>query len=114
TLLRHILEDAGFRVLEARDGLEGVEVFRQVGASLVAVLLDLTMPRLGGLEALAEMRRERADVRALLMSGYSLDDVSQRFADWKLAGFLQKPFAPADVLTCVRRALVAPGVGAEP
>ena len=119
-LVRAVLERAGYRVLEAGDGREGVEAFGRHGPEVAAVLLDLTMPRLGGMEALAEIRRLRPDARVLLMSGYSEQEMRRRLAGlggapdatsagfaWggEVAGFVQKPFDAADLLAAVRRAI---------
>ena len=57
----------------------------------------MTMPRLSGEEAFAEMRRIRPDAHVILTSGYNEQDATNRFAGKGLAGFLQKPFKP-DVL----------------
>jgi signal transduction histidine kinase/ActR/RegA family two-component response regulator len=114
SVARHALARAGFRVLLARDGREGVEVFQRNRADIVAVLLDLTMPRLGGLEALAEMRQLQPDVCAVLMSGFSVDDVSRRFADQHLAGCVQKPFVLDDLLALLRRAIDQSGSAGDP
>ena len=60
--------------------------------SFCAVLLDLTMPRLDGEKALREMRACRANVCVLLMSGFSEQEIAERFSGKGLAGFIQKPF----------------------
>ena len=57
-----------------------------------AVLLDLTMPRMDGVEAFREMRLRRPEVPVLLMSGYNEQDAIQRFTGKGLAGFVRKPF----------------------
>jgi CheY-like chemotaxis protein len=100
----HCLEQSGFTVLTARDGREGVEMFRQ-HEEVAAVLLDLTMPRMGGLEALAAFQRLRPNVQVILMSGYSREDVMARYGDQGIAGFVQKPFELSALLSTVRKAL---------
>jgi signal transduction histidine kinase/CheY-like chemotaxis protein len=106
-LARHILEGAGFQVLLAHDGLEGVEVFRDRGDSIAVVLLDLTMPRLSGPETLAELRRLRPLAPVVLMTGYSEGDWSERFAGQTWAAYVQKPFDAERLLTAVQLALIA-------
>src|SRR5262249_45463383 len=94
------LEALGFRVVLAAHGEEAIELFRGAPASFRLVLLDLTMPRLGGEEVFRELRQLRPDVRVLLMSGYAELEVATRFAGQGLAG------GSADSPSCVR-ALVA-------
>nr|MBK7064506.1 PAS domain S-box protein [Deltaproteobacteria bacterium] len=97
-LARRIFERAGFPVLLACDGVEGVECFRQRHGEIAAVLLDVTMPRMGGEETFIELRRIRSDVRVLLSSGYSEQEAMSRFAGMGLAGFVEKPFCPQSLL----------------
>jgi CheY-like chemotaxis protein len=80
------LERLGYTVIVAADGLEGVERLREA-ADLSVVLLDLTMPVMGGQETLHEMKRLRPEVPVILSSGFS-----EAFAGEDLAGFLQKPY----------------------
>lgn len=96
-LARRIFERAGFPVILACDGVEGVECFRQRHGEIAAVLLDVTMPRMGGEETFTELRRIRSDVRVLLSSGYS-ETAMSRFAGMGLAGFVEKPFCPQSLL----------------
>jgi PAS domain S-box-containing protein len=87
-----LLEQAGFRVLEARDGLEGLELFRQHQAEIQAVLLDLSMPRLSGEETLVEIRKLRPEARILLTSGFSEQEAMHRIARRRGVSFIQKPY----------------------
>lgn len=92
---KQMLERLGFTVLVAEDGLKGVGAFRQQPDDIDCVLLDLMMPHMNGDEAYREMRRIRPDVSAILSSGYSEKEVTQRFAGKGLAGFIQKPYTLA-------------------
>jgi CheY-like chemotaxis protein len=71
------------------------------------ILLDLTMPVLGGAEAATELRRIQPDVPIVAMSGYGDIEVMQRFSDVGIADFLPKPFTP-DQLTAKIRDILAP------
>jgi len=102
---QHVLESNGFRVLLAVDGQQAVDQFREHAAAIDAVLLDLTMPKKNGLEVLVELRQLRPEVRVVLMSGYSQEDIAQRFAGQQLAGFVQKPFNPLRLLAALQRAV---------
>jgi CheY-like chemotaxis protein len=99
------LERAGFGVLTAEDGCEGVALFRQHADEIVAILLDLTMPQMGGTEAFAEMQRIRSDVPAILLSGYTEEDAVDQFSADGLAGFVQKPYSPEVLIDTLREVL---------
>jgi len=106
-----MLQRKGFRVLTAADGREGVEVFRRHQDKIVAVLLDVTMPRMSGEEAYRNMQRIRGDVKVILCSGYTRQDATSRFAGKGLAGFIQKPFGAEQLVGAVRQTLERPVVG---
>ncbi len=90
-----MLEQLGFTVLIAADGLQAVELYREHGKEIDLVLMDLTMPHMDGAEAFGELRRLNPDVRVVLASGYSHDDVESRFEGMHLDGVLQKPYTLA-------------------
>ena len=99
------LEHFGFDVMTANDGAEAVQAVRDHGDEIDIVLLDMTMPVMGGAEAFREMRRIRAEVRVILTSGYNEQDAIHRFAGKGLAGFIQKPYAPEELVDKIRRIL---------
>jgi len=89
-----ILEDMGFSIMTAEDGLEGVEVYRQHQHEITTVLLDMTMPKMDGKACFRELRRINEHVQVVLSSGYSEEDITARFHGKGLAGFIQKPYTP--------------------
>jgi len=94
---RRILERSGFEVLLAVDGADGVETYR-ANPGIDLVLLDMTMPRMDGEETFRELRRVDPDVRVILTSGYNEQDATDRFAGKGLAGFIQKPYRPQELM----------------
>ena len=92
TVVRRMLDTVGLSVVLAEDGRAGVEAFRANASSVSAVLLDRTMPLMSGEDALGEIRKIRPDVPVFLMSGYTEQDATERFAGLRLSGFVQKPF----------------------
>jgi CheY-like chemotaxis protein len=106
-IARIMLEEAGFRVRTAANGLEGLEVFAAHTEEITCVVLDLMMPQMDGSEAFREMRRLRPNVRVVLSSGYSDYDVTARFAGQGLAGFLKKPYRSSQLLEVVLAAIKA-------
>ena len=107
-LARSALEASGFKVLEARDGLEAVELF-QAGQAVDLVLLDMTMPRMGGAEAFRLIRDLAPNVKVLLTSGYTQRESLESLADLPPDGFLQKPFRIKELVNRVRDLLREPG-----
>ena len=104
-LLGHVLPKCGLSVIMANDGREAVERFREHAPKITAVLLDLTMPGIGGLEAFVEMRKFRPDARIILSSGYSELDVAAHFEGQEIDGFLQKPYEPEALIQKLRELL---------
>ncbi len=76
-----MLEERGFTVMTAVDGLEGVETFREHADEILLVLLDMTMPRMSGEEAFKIMHELRPDTPIVLCSGYTAQEASSRFAE---------------------------------
>ena len=107
TFAKRLLERHGFSVVTAKDGREAMEVFQARCDEIVAVVLDLTMPHMGGEETFRELRRLRADVRVILTSGYNEQEVTNRFVGKGLAGFVEKPFGPGKLIGVVRQVLTA-------
>jgi PAS domain S-box-containing protein len=104
-LLGHVLPKCGLSVIMANDGREAVERFREHAPKIAAVLLDVTMPGMGGLEAFVEMRKIRPDARIILSSGYSAVDIAARFEGKEIGGFLQKPYEPEALIQKLRELL---------
>lgn len=105
TLMAEALREAGFDVLEAADGLQGVAEFRRHAGEIDIVILDLTMPKLNGDEALAQITALRPDACVILCSGYTKEEVDQQFTGRRLAGFIEKPFTPSELITRIRGVL---------
>jgi PAS domain S-box-containing protein len=108
SLARRVLERGGYGVLVAEDGHEAVQIYEERCQEIDVVLLDLTMPRMGGEEALRELQRIRGDVRVILSSGFSREEATTRYANMGLAGFLQKPYDGADLKQAIRAAHDSP------
>ncbi|MGC9022590.1 MAG: response regulator, partial [Dissulfurimicrobium sp.] len=105
TIARMVLEEFGFKVITAKDGMDAVEKFKKYHDRIDVVILDLIMPHLSGDEVYREMRRISPDVKVVLSSGYSERDVISRFAGKKVMGFLQKPFKSSELLSKIKEAL---------
>jgi PAS domain S-box-containing protein len=102
---REILERHGYRVLTVADGAEAVEVYRQRQHEIDLLILDLTMPRLSGLDALRQMRALNPAVPAIIASGYFTDKAVEAVERDGAAGWVAKPYRPADLAREVRAVL---------
>ena len=87
-----LLERLGFEAVTAIDGLDAQAVLSRHKGRIRAILLDITMPRLGGLEALPGLRQIDPNPPIFLTSGYAGTEFAPRFGELGLAGFLQKPY----------------------
>ncbi|MDX8383274.1 MAG: ABC transporter substrate-binding protein [Ghiorsea sp.] len=105
-----MLEDLGFATLLAEDGIQGVEVYRQRQADISAVLLDMTMPRLGGKGCFKALRAMNADIKVVLSSGYDEKEAVGAFDAQGLAGFVQKPYMPEDLEAVMREVTKATNI----
>ena len=88
-----MLRRCGLNVITADDGMAGVTTFSEFSDEIALVLLDTTMPRLSGEQALRAMRRIRPDVRIILTSGYGKEDALTHLSDLAPDAFLQKPYS---------------------
>ena len=102
-----ILQDFGFETLVAVDGKEALEVMEREGDKVAVVLLDLSMPRMGGQETLRHLRERRPHLPVIMMSGYTEEAVASQFSDNGpgMTAFLQKPFLAEDLMDVLRRTL---------
>ena len=107
-LAQKMLMATGLNVITASNGREALEVFQENADKIDLVLLDMTMPQMGGEETFQELRRCRPDARVILSSGYSETDVTARFSGKGLAGFIQKPYVSEELIDLVRRIMEFP------
>ncbi|HEY2516659.1 MAG TPA: response regulator, partial [Polyangiaceae bacterium] len=97
-----LLEEFGFEVLVARDGVEAIDVFREHGGRIGAVLLDLTMPRMDGLETLKELRKLSPMVPVVLMSGYGATPFEASPGGPEPDAVLAKPYSAERLLGAIQ------------
>ena len=86
-----MLKELGFSVVTANDGREALEVYKS-REDIAFVILDLTMPRMDGEKCFRELRILNPDVKVIMSSGFSEQEVTQKFVGKGLAGFVQKPY----------------------
>jgi two-component system, cell cycle sensor histidine kinase and response regulator CckA len=99
-----MLTRLGFSVLQARDGLDAVEVFRHHGDEIRLVLCDLTMPRMSGWETLTALRTLSPDLPVILASGHDEGRVIADNHPQRPNAFLHKPFSRKELSDAIRKA----------
>lgn len=98
-----MVRQCGFEVITASDGAEAVKVFSEHYAKIDLVLMDLTMPNMDGLAAMAELRRINPYVRVILSSGYNEQELDERILEHKPSGFVRKPYRIVNLESELRR-----------
>jgi len=100
-MLTSLLEEAGYQVEQAEDGLE---VIRKISASVDLVFLDLDMPRASGFECMDHLQREYPETPIVIVSGAGIDQAVKAMkygAYW----FLTKPIKKEELLNCAKEAI---------
>jgi PAS domain S-box-containing protein len=104
-LVRLVLEDAGYEVLEAVDGEDAVESYHRLRNKIHLVILDVVMPKKSGVAAYAEILGLKPDVRVLFTSGYTPETINRSGVFDMNLPFIPKPIIPGMLLKKVREAL---------
>lgn len=96
-VVSRMLQLSGFTPVLACDGQEGLDLFHAAPNDFVAAIVDLTMPRVSGHEALDQMLAVRRDLPAVVISGFSEQEVSARVTARPETIVMQKPFEVAEL-----------------
>lgn len=105
TATEMLLSSLGFEVLLAANGEEALSVYRTHAARISLVLMDLTMPRMNGAEALRALREIDPEVRAIVTSGYGAGHLDEQLSEAKPYEVLQKPYSVQALIAVLRRVL---------
>jgi DNA-binding response OmpR family regulator len=103
-----VLRQSGFEVLLAEDGAQALDLYRREGQRIDLVILDLSMPKVSGEDAVRQLVALDPDVRVLLSSGAF--DGDSAVSDWpEVRGFIAKPYRTAELVRSVRAAMAPDG-----
>ena len=106
-LTRHILQSAGYSVIEASNGADALPIARRLGVELDLLLTDVVMPGMSGTELALGLRDDNPFLSVVLMSGYAEHPTLAQHAMPSGVVFLHKPFNRATLLIAVADALEA-------
>ena len=107
SLMCEILQEAGYRVLDVRDGAEALVLSAEYAAPIHLLLTDVVMPHVGGRELADLLVRARPGTKVLYMTGYTDDVIIQQGILEQSLSVLQKPVSPETLLRKVREVLDA-------
>ena len=105
---RKILQECGYQVILAKDGIEGLDIFRESHETIDAVILDMSMPNLSGKDTYIRLREIQCSVKVLMGSGFKQD---QRVLDSLTLGvddFIQKTFSLCELASKIKGVLNGP------
>ncbi len=109
-----LLELMGYPTLIAEDGKQAIDVFREHIDEISVVIIDLTMPRMGGVAAFRELRRMKPGIKGILSTG-SVDDELRELCDSEgFIGFIRKPYGVDTLRAKLDSALLAGTPGSSP
>lgn len=106
-LLKASLHTQGYQVIPAADGQQAVDYFKDRGAEINAILMDINMPRKDGCQAMREIRAlpHGADTPMVVLTALDTPEWEQAAQDAGATLFMTKPFSPKDILHCLRTIL---------
>ncbi|HXF09666.1 MAG TPA: response regulator, partial [Desulfuromonadaceae bacterium] len=105
-MARDILQDCGYKVLEAADGKEALALWKRNGEKIDMLLTDLVMPEgISGVDLAERLLADRPDLRVIFTSGYSTMEISEELMERSQAYFLQKPYTHITLAKSVRDCL---------
>ena len=104
-LLKGILEDEGYRVLTAKDGIEAIDIYSRHKDEVDLVLCDMALPKLGGWTVFLALRERNPHVKMILTSGYLDPNVKSDMVKGGVRDFIPKPYVPEIILKSIREAL---------
>ncbi len=107
-LVSRTLVAKGFKVIEAKDGVEGYEKFLIRGEVIELVLTDIVMPKLGGVHMIKKMRMNNPDLKVIYMSGYSENELKSADLDSSRTAFIPKPFQLNDLINSIAEMIASP------
>ncbi len=104
-IMRSLLEESGYTVLEATDGEDGLRLFKENRGKINLVLSDIIMPKMQGREMYEEIKKIAPDIKILFISGYPADFIDQKSFSEKGKNIIDKPVIPDELLRKIREVL---------
>ena len=105
--IRRILEKDGFGIVEAQNGLDALDVIqRKADRSIDLIISDVSMPEMGGISLVRQVRKMLPRLPIILISGYTdAEEMDPVCKSYECCTFLQKPFLPSALIDTVQKML---------
>ncbi|MBF0559844.1 MAG: PAS domain S-box protein [Nitrospirae bacterium] len=100
-----VLEEHGYRVIDAMDGEDAINKFKENKDSIQLIVIDVIMPKKSGKEAVDEIKKIKPEVKVLFTSGYTSDIISRKGILEQGMDFISKPVSPHAFLSKIREIL---------
>jgi CheY-like chemotaxis protein len=102
---RRMIESLGYRVATALSAAAALETWKALRSDIAAVVTDLTMPGMSGLDLFRALRERDADVRVVVASGFAFQEIIEQSGLHGLAGWIEKPYQLDRLDAALARAL---------
>ncbi|MDP8267172.1 MAG: response regulator, partial [Candidatus Tenebribacter davisii] len=103
--LTEILEEKGYKVIQASNGLQGLNKFKNTNDKIDLLISDITMPKMSGPELLDELRQLQPNIKAIFISGNVDDNFIKEQTAKSNISFLHKPFTYESIISIIRKTL---------
>ena len=99
---RDLLSSINYKVLEAADGASAIDIFKANRVDIGLVILDVVMPRMGGVQAAEIIRSVSPNMPIIFATGYDQDSVLEGVADWSNIAILGKPYRVKQISMAIK------------
>jgi len=89
--MKEVLEDLGYNVIKAKDGAQGLKKFHKYGARIDAIITDVVMPGMSGVDMFLQIRAINSQIPTIFMTGYNQDSIHLNAADKTNSLIISKP-----------------------
>jgi signal transduction histidine kinase/CheY-like chemotaxis protein len=113
-LLTNSLSQEGYRVLDATDGVEAINIYQRHRSEIDLVLIDLGLPKVSGLEVIRSIKKLNEDARILVTTGYLEPELKTELVAAGVKDYIQKPYTIPDVVQRISHHLSAAALASEP
>jgi DNA-binding NtrC family response regulator len=109
-LTKDLLAPVGYNVLTAKDGREGINIFKERKDEIRVILLDMIMPGMSGREVFQKLKEIDQKVKVILCSGYSEEGFNEikQLLKTGIIDFVQKPFSRTTLALALKKAITSP------